>query len=196
MKSADDILKKITKLIVEKRLEGASKEFFAHFEKDLIGYITKKLGWDKDEAYNILHDAYILIQEKVLNNELALITGLTVFQTCKYIGANKFRKTLTERGKLNKYMQEEKLNFISDFKEQTGFGFEPDESIIGSRKEKALRAFSLLKDQCQKMLIMKFVEGYNHQLIAHTIPGISGERSSITILSRCVKKWREFFNII
>lgn len=195
MKVNEEIYKKVTDLILQGCIEDASKEFFNSFENEIIAYIKNKLRWNHEEAYSIFHDAYLLVQEKILEGEIKQLNKLTVLQTCKYIGANKYRKAIKEKEKLDKYYEEERMNFYSEYNNYLGIKIdEEEEGTDNNIVIKALRAFSLLKEQCQKLLVMKYLDGHSHQLIVQSVPGITNERSSITILSRCVKKWKEFFN--
>lgn len=192
MTNGEDILTKITALIKQERFEDASKEFFKNFEKEVVAYIKNRLGWDEDEAYSIFHDAYLLLQDKIIEAECNSITKLTVYQTCKYIGANKYRKALREKEKFNYYCEEERTQIFNELNAAYGLklGID-DENFIGKQK-KALMAFSLLKEQCQKILVMKYVDGLNHEEIIEKMPGLSNARVSITTLSRCIKKWKEY----
>lgn len=186
------VFKKAVLLIREGKSDEACRLVFDIVEKSMIEYL-KFYNWTIEEARQIFHDAYLLIELKIKNGEIDSFNKTYIKKICKNIGANSFRKCIVRKREFEKYLSKVREDFNQEMIECYGVNLYSEEDC-SIDYQRALRAFDLLGDKCKQIIKMKHVDGISHTEIAKSIDEINSEYSSKTILSRCLKKWRHILN--
>ncbi len=68
--------------------------------------------------------------------------------------------------------------------------FNENEKEISVDWKKALRAYSLLREKCMKIIHLKFVEEFSHDEIVKKTKEIKNINTSKVMLSKCIKRWK------
>ena len=192
-----DGTKKILSEVYELIAGNNSNEAFRIYENafgDMLQYYLSTLHWQKDEATEIVHDAFLLIEKKVHQGKTTKLTVSYLKKTCKLIGANKWRKKARDQKAFQNYFEETKRKVKQDYLDTYQIDIYENEENGDYRL--ALRAFDLLNDKCKKLVRLKFVDQMNHKDIISKMNGISNINSSKTILNRCMNAWRNFMDKI
>lgn len=195
MKETDKTIFDAVKLLREGKKNEACGIVFEKFENDIIRYLIRTYGWDEEEAKSIFYDAYLLLQDKLINNEIDTFNKTYLVKICKNIGANEYRKVRTQKTKFNQFIIEAKCRFDEEIRDYAGITIWDNQEEIdceNTNYNKALRAFTMLGEKCRKILELKFIDNQSHKDIASKIEGINTERSSITTMKRCLQKWKAF----
>ena len=165
-----------------------------NWENEAINYIQKFMYWDKEEAQTLYHDACILVLDQLKKGQIKSVPKGYLFRTCKNLGANTWRHAQRQKLKYERYCLEEKLSYEQTINSKYGitlFDESSEDFIIDSKK--ALRAFDLLKDKCQKIISLKYIEDKSHLEITKNLEHINSENSAKTTLSRCIQYWKKIF---
>ncbi|MEO9804599.1 MAG: sigma-70 family RNA polymerase sigma factor [Reichenbachiella sp.] len=168
--------------------------FVKSWESEAVSYIQRMLYWNREDAQTLYHDACILVLDQLKKGRIDSIAKGYLFKTCKNLGANTWRNVQRKKKYYEQYCIEERTRFQNSVNEKYGITLfeEPDEYYLFESK-KALRAFSLLNEKCQKIIALKYVDGKAHKDIADDLGHIGSESSAKTTLSRCIKYWKKIF---
>lgn len=170
--------------------QTAEKELFA-LKDEVLRFLKKKYYWNAHDALTLYHDACLLILEQVERNDINIIKRSYVYQVCKNLGANVYRKRITDQKRFSLFFKDTLERYETNFQNRIGLSLFDTEDETISRATKALRAFSLLDEKCQKLIHFKYVSDYSHQMITNEMTQISTPSSSKTILGRCIKYWKK-----
>jgi hypothetical protein len=191
LKTNQDIYDRACSLIHEGHNEEACRLVFGSLGDDIVNQLTYLYRWGRDEATSIFHDAYLLIEGKIADNEIKTFNKTYFLSTCKFIGANQYRKCIRHKERMNGFVKEEMKQFNESVNGYCDIQIFNDEEELPVDWQKALRSFSLLNKNCQKYIRLKFVEQKSHVDIIKIVTNISTIRASITTLNRCIKRWKE-----
>lgn len=168
--------------------------FIRNWEDEAILYIQRLLYWEKEEAQTLYHDACLIALEQLKKGRINSIAKGYLFKTCKNLGANSWRTLQRKKRRYEQYCIEEKASFENTMQNKYGiavFDDAEDEHLLESKK--AIRAFSLLDQKCQKIITLKYVDGKSHHHIADNLSHLNSVNSAKTTLSRCIKYWKKLF---
>jgi DNA-directed RNA polymerase specialized sigma24 family protein len=193
LKESSSIFEKAITLIKLGRSNEACQAIVGGYGNEISRYLVKQYGWNREEALSIVHDAFLLVEEKTLQGEIETLNKTYFVSTCKYIGSNQYRKNTRRKDKMNEFIKEEMRQFNEQIFNYCDVQVFPDDNEFPINWQAALRAFSLLTNNCQEYIKLKYVEGCSHEEILTKSSAISTIRTSITTLNRCVKRWKELF---
>jgi DNA-directed RNA polymerase specialized sigma24 family protein len=193
LKESLSIFEKAIMLIRQGRSNDACGAIVNGHGNEIAGYLVRHYGWNREEALSIVHDAFLLVEEKTLQGELETLNKTYFVSTCKFIGSNQYRKNCRRKDKMNEFVKEEMKQFNDQVLNYCDVQIFPDDNDFPVNWQVALRAFSLLTENCQEYIKLKYVEGFSHDEILKKSSTISTLRASITTLNRCIKRWKELF---
>ncbi|MEM7367007.1 MAG: hypothetical protein AAF587_00330 [Bacteroidota bacterium] len=189
-------LNEVINLIEAGNREQAFQLFFQIVSPSLRGLLSKRYRWTKEEADTLIHDTYLLIEEKVLEGHLVSVNYSYVKRTCLNLGANQYRHAMVQEGRYQKYVEQAREDYLQALQDSSGidlklFGEFSDHPL---RYKKALIAFEQLEERCKKIIYFRHVKGLTHKEIAAQLPNIKNADSSKTLLNRCMKKWTKLLD--
>jgi len=196
LKKEIDIYKRAIELIRLGKNDEACRLVYNSIGDNIIRFLEYKYRWNKDEAFTIFHDAYLLIESKILNNEVDSFNKTYFLSTCKFLGANKYRKSIRQNLSLTGFIKEEMKNFNVNVQNYCDLQVFSEEEELPVDWQKALRSFSMLNKKCQDYIHLKYVESLTHEQILKKNFNISTVRASITTLNRCLNRWKELLEKI
>lgn len=168
--------------------------FIKRWEIEAVSYIQRLLYWNKQEAQSLYHDACLVIINQLKSGRIESVGKGYLLQTCKHLGANNWRKLLRDRRKFDQYCKEERELFQHSAKEKYGIDIFSEETADSNHDRKALRAYSLLKENCRKLIALKYIDDKSHKEIADVSEHVNSADSAKTTLSRCMKYWKRTLN--
>ncbi|MEM9337275.1 MAG: hypothetical protein AAGA66_00990 [Bacteroidota bacterium] len=169
---------------------SSEKEVLTGFKEDAMRLLQHTHHWSPSEAATIFHDACLLVLDQLTNKKIDEINKSYFLKVCKNLGANTYRRALKEKMTFASYRDEIQQEYQKTIQNNYGitlFDAAPDES----RSQKALRAFSMLSEKCQKIIRAKYVDELSHKHIAQQSVHVNSENSAKTVLSRCLKYWKK-----
>ena len=195
MNESKILFSQIYRLVKEEQNNEAASVLITKFGNAICSFLQHKLGWNEEEATEIFHDSVIAIFYKIKNDEIEFLSLKWIKEYCRNVGSNRFRKTIREKQKFDFYVNEMKNELRNEMQEYLGFDINDLAERDDNKNHKnAIRAFSLLGGKCQEHIKMKFVENMSHAEIVKNNRRLNSERSSITILNRCLKRWKEYIS--
>jgi hypothetical protein len=196
MESDNNVFIKAVELIKAGKNNEASEIVIKNIRNEIVNFLTYKYRWQKDEALSIFHDAWLLISDKIANNEINEFNKAYIYKTSTFIGANQYRRHINQKLKVENYLKEEHKKYNESMNDYCGVVVFDDEEEMTGSWEKAIRSFSILDKNCQNYINLKYVDDLSHQEIVRNLKNINTIRASITTLNRCIKKWRELMQKI
>jgi len=180
------------------------KKEYMRVEKDfeerrnyVVNFIQFKYRWSRHEADTIYNDACLVALEQLKKGAIKNISSAYIIRICKNLGANNYRKLLTEKERFLDYYNNTKKSYQESVAENYGIElFDSATNNYSSPARQALRAFSMLSKKCQELISMKYIDDESHNYIAENSKHVSTAESSRTVLSRCIKYWRNLNNRI
>ncbi|MBT4967593.1 MAG: sigma-70 family RNA polymerase sigma factor [Bacteroidetes bacterium] len=194
MKKSLERYDEVCELIASGKSDQACSIFMLSWRSRLLSYL-RRYRWSQEEAMELIHDAYLLIEKKINTGDLKTFNITYVKKICKNLGANSWRKNIRKKNEFLAYASIVKKELNETFKNNFNIElFEEDE--MASDHRLTLRAFDLLNDKCRAIIRMKHVDHLNHDDIVNKTDSISNVNSSKSILNRCMKAWKTFIEKI
>ncbi len=169
--------------------ERACRVFLHLAEKDMVNFLNRRYGWERDEALNLVHQCYLLVEKKILAQEVESFSRAYVRNICEKLAANQYRKIMRERENCSKYIEETKQMYRQEMKSYIGIDLYADNRSVNYAK--ILGGFRKLGFNCQEIIKLKYMEGYSHSQIVEQVYSIKTEAISRTNLKRCMQKLRK-----
>lgn len=189
----------IVYLIQEGKKEEACTLLLDKTEQKAMYMLVNELGWEQQAAQSILHDAYLLIENKIESGQLKEINQTYFLTVCKNLGANQYRKALRNSEKFNQYRKEIIANELESYAQYLNIAMTTFHLNTGTDENNksaiSLRAFSLLGEECQKNIYLKYVSNLSHKAIAKMLQ-LKNETISRIYLNRCLNKWKKLIKKI
>lgn len=181
---------KACQLILNGNQSQALQLMIEAYQNSIVNYL-QSISWDADEAIDIFNDALLLILGKIERQEISSFTKSYVIKVCKNIGANSWRSKKRKDQNFSKYIDEEVRNIKQSYSDY--YNMDLFENETDNKSLLALRAFDILTEKCKKLISFKHVEHFNHAEIVEKCNFLSSEKSSKTVLNRCMNSWKEIY---
>ena len=190
--SGKDVFPEIVMMIQTGQRDAAVQAFVAQVGESLRNILSKRYRWTKAEAETLIHDTFLLIEEKILAGSLEKFNFSYVKRICLNLGANQYRHVLVQQNRFQGFVERFREEYFETLRSYSGIDLElyGGESQLPIRYKKALLAFENLGKKCQQLIKLRHVQDLSHQEIAQQLDNVKHADSSKTLLNRCMKKWQ------
>lgn len=177
--------------IQEGNREKAFQLFSDMVSHSLRGLLSKRYRWKMEEADSLIHDTYLILEEKVLAGSVSSINYSYIKRTCLNLGANQYRHALVQEGRYQKYLDQARDSYVESIREYSGIELQllGESSAPPLRYKKALMAYEQLDEKSKQIIYLRHVKALSHKEIASELSHIKNADSSKTLLNRGMKKW-------
>lgn len=155
----------------------AFQKYYLAYKPDFLRFAAKYTH-DEDLAHDVLHDAFIVLYENVLNDRLTTLSSSLktyTFSIAKHLLFGALRKQ-------GRVIQTEEVLTGTELPPWTNS--EPDERTVMIR-----RCLSRLGRSCQEVLTLFYYRGFSIEAIMHSM-GYKNENTVKAHKSRCLQKLR------
>lgn len=184
-----EIYNQVYELIAEGQSEKACAAFMQAWQRRLVSYL-RRYRWTSEEAIELIHDAYLMIEKKISNGELESFNITYIKRCCKNLGANRWRKEVRKKIEFLAYANNYRKEINDEFRNEFKLNLFEEEEEFSNEYRIALRAFDLMNERCREIIRLKHVDNLNHNDIVDKIASLSNMNSSKTILNRCMNTWK------